>query len=99
MSDFTLNDLRRFAIRSRVSVEYQDAAGRRCLMDMKGIVRIPEITGPPAFSVDQVLAEATSFLVIPKNPKEKQRILDRAALAEAIKATAPTLPTAATKEE
>lgn len=80
-------------------MEYQDAVGRKCLMDMKGIVRIPGITGPPAFSVDQVLAEATSFLVIPNSPEEKQRILDRAAMAEAIKATAPALPTTATKEE
>ncbi len=99
MSDFTLNDLRRFVIRSGVSVEYQDGAGRKCLMDKKGIVRIPGISGPPAFTVDRILAEAIRFVVMPDNPKEKQRTLDRTAMAEAIKRAAPALPSIASKEE
>ncbi len=99
MSDITLNDLRRFVIRSEVSVEYQDAAGRKCLMDKKGIVRVPGISGPPAFSVDQVLAEATHFVLIPNSPKEIPHAVDRTAMAEAIKATAPASPAVATKEE
>ncbi len=99
MSDITLNDLRRFVIRSGVEVAYQDAAGRKCLMDIKGIVRIPGIGAPPAFTVDQVLAEATRFVVIPTNPKDEQHTLDRTAMAEAIKATAPASSAAATKEE
>ncbi len=99
MSDITLNDLRRFVIRSGVEVEYRDAAGHQCLMDQNGIARIAGISGPPAFTVDQVLAHASQFVVIPTNARDKQHILDRTAMAEAIKATAPAPSAAATKEE
>jgi hypothetical protein len=99
MNEVTLNDLRRFAVRASVKVEFEEAAAHKCLMDAKGILRVPGINGPLPFTVDKVLAEATQFAVIPGNPKEKPYVLDRAALAEAIKAIAPASPAAPAKDE
>ena len=91
------NDLRRYAIQTRSEVTYRvRSSGQTAVMNPKGIIQIPGISGRPAYNVEDVLQRADEFVL--NRPEEKSRTLTREAMAELLKQAAPA-PAAAAKEE
>ena len=65
MASLKLNDLRRYAIRTRNLVRFSDAQGRVVLLNQKGLLEIPGIAGPPAYNAEEVFACALEFRLEP----------------------------------
>lgn len=98
MSEVKLNDLRRYAIFNRTPITYLDGQGRKARVNRKGIVEIPEITGPPPYNVEDVLAGAQEFVLEPEGPQPQVRRLTRQEIAELLASSAPS-PVPKEKEE
>ncbi len=65
MAELKLNELRRYAIKTRNFVHYRDTEGRSAVLNPKGIIEIPGITGPPPYNVEDVFARAVEFRLEP----------------------------------
>lgn len=94
--EIKLNDLRRFAILSRTAVTYRSRqGGRACVINRKGTIEVPEISGRPTFNAEELLAVADEFHLEPET--SAARTLAREELAGLLKKLAPAA--AAPKEE
>lgn len=65
MSEMKLNDVRRYAISSRNILRYRDGAGREAVLNQKGTIDIPGVTGQPPYNVEEVFAAAVEFQLEP----------------------------------
>jgi len=60
-----LNDLRRYAIRTRNLVRFRDAQGHTVLLNQKGLLEIPGVAGAPPYNAEGVFASAVEFRLEP----------------------------------
>jgi hypothetical protein len=79
-----LADLRKLAIRKKMTVRFPLRNGMECVIAEDGVARVPALKTQPDFNLEQELAEASSFVVEPvvavgtKNPpKAKPRSMNR----------------------
>lgn len=92
------NDLRLYAIQTRSEITYRVRhPAQVCVVNENGIVKIPGLSGPPPYNVEEVLARADEFILT--SAKEKPRTLTREQMAELLKARAPARGAAPAKEE
>jgi hypothetical protein len=87
----TLNDIRRFAIKSQSRLTFPVEGGLACVVNEHGIVKIPGLAGPPAFNLDHQFAAAGSFVLEPAavgKDKPQAVRLGRAELAAKLGAAA-----------
>ena len=95
-TEIKANELRLYAIQTRTEITYRVRSdGQVCVVDTKGIIKIPGLSGLPPYNADEVLARADEFIL--NRPDQKPRTLSREEIAELLKARAPA--TAAQKEE
>ena len=60
-----LNDLRRLAIRRQSRIRFRLSNGMDCVINEHGIGKVPGLTEPCAFNLEDELARATDFLLEP----------------------------------
>lgn len=95
--EIKLNDLRRYAIVNSTRItSHSRRDGRVCVVNIKGIVEIPGIAGPPPYNIEDVLKDADEFVCEPREGKPLTH--SREAMAELLKKVAPAAA-AASKEE
>ena len=105
MAEIKLNDLRRYAISTRNIVRYVDAQGRVAVLNQKGIIEIPGISGPPPYNVEEVLEQAVEFRLEPWTSSYGQSAvkvpttLTRDQMAEEIQKTLPASAKMVKEEE
>ncbi len=75
MAELKLNELRRYAIRTRNVVHCRDAAGRSAVMNYKGIIEIPGISGPVPYNVEDVIGQAVEFRLEPWSSSYGQSVV------------------------
>jgi hypothetical protein len=91
------NELRRYAILTRTSITYRvHSSGETGVVNSKGIIHIPGISGRPSYNLEDLLARADEFEVSREN--ERPRTLTREAMIELLKQLSPA-PTMTAKEE
>ena len=93
-----LADLRKLTIRRQTRIRFPLANGMECVLDERGVARVPALKGIPDFNLEQELAAVQEFqfdtpAADPKIPV-RTRTLRRAELA----AMADPSPTAAAHE-
>ncbi len=77
-----LNDLRKYAIRSQVRIQFRLANEMECIVDDHGIARIPGFKGQAEISLERELESAQVFRLTPIEAALKPRSLTRQELAE-----------------
>jgi hypothetical protein len=87
-----LADARKLAIRDRISIRFPLPGGRECVVDTHGVARVPGLSGPPDFNLEQEFESATRFTLDPATPNARPRELTRQALEQLV-STSPTSPT------
>jgi len=83
-----LNQLRRWAIFNRTRISYTDVEGRGAVVNAQGIVEIPNVSGRPGYSVDEVLRNATEFVLQADGSKAPPRRLSREEVSQLVAAAA-----------
>ena len=105
MAELKLNDLRRYAITTRNIIRYRDAQGRVAVLNQKGLIEVPGITGPPPYNVEDVFREAVEFCLEPwassygQSTVKTPTTLTPDQMAEAVEKTLPASARAAKEEE
>ena len=105
MIELKLNDVRRYAIATRNIVRYTDAQGRVAVLNQKGVVEIPEISGPPPYNVEEVFAGAVSFRLEPwsssygRSVVRAPKTLTREQMVEEVRKILPGTPKTGGHEE
>jgi hypothetical protein len=82
-----LADLRRFTIRKQAQVRFRLRSGLECVITDQGMAQVPDLKGVPDFNLEEELASATEFLLVPtvvsdKKTPVKSRSLSREELAK-----------------
>ncbi len=79
-AEFKGNDLRRYAIKNRTAITCRvRSADQVCVVNEKGLLKIPGISGRPPYNVEDVLARADEFTLT--GPDKRARPVSRAELA------------------
>lgn len=60
-----LADVRKIAIRQQLRVRFSLTNGMECLVDEHGIARVPGLTEPPAFNLEEEFARAIQLQLEP----------------------------------
>lgn len=60
-----LADVRKIAIRQQLRVRFSLSNGMECLVDEHGIARVPGLTEPPAFNLEDEFARAMQLKLEP----------------------------------
>lgn len=76
----TLLELRRYAIRSRVSVRFSTPESGECVVDPHGVLKIPALRSVPKFKGEALLGSANEFVLDPADGNSKRRKVSRAEL-------------------
>jgi hypothetical protein len=63
-----LGDLRRLAVRQNLSIRFAVPQGMECVIDERGVLRIPALKGVPGFSVEEELGKVSEFRLEPIVP-------------------------------
>jgi hypothetical protein len=58
-----LSDLKRLTARKTMEISFPLPDGKECVVDSKGIARVPGLNSPPSFNLEQCAAEASTFQV------------------------------------
>ena len=75
-----LLDARKLAVREQVTLRFSLAGGAQCLVDKHGIARVPSLTGPPAFDLEDEFAAAQQFTL--ERSGAPPQLLTRAAMEQ-----------------
>lgn len=77
-----LADVRRIAIRQQLRVRFSLTNGMECVVDEHGIARVPGLTEPPGFSLEEEFTHAMQLAVEPAGgpPAGARRAISRADL-------------------
>jgi len=75
-----LLDARKFAVREQVTLRFPLTGGSQCLVDKHGIARVPGLTGPPGFQLEDEFASAQQFTLERSGAPPQQ--LNRAAMEQ-----------------
>lgn len=94
--EIKVNDLRLYAIQTRSEIAFR-ARSQAGLMDAKGILKIPGLSGAPPYSLDDVLARAEEFTLT--GADKKSRTVTREEMAGLLAARAPARAAAPKEEE
>jgi hypothetical protein len=73
----TLQDLRCYAIRQGVRVEFASPGAGRCVVNEHGVLKIPDLRGVPHFQVDSTLAGVEQFVLTPVQDPAGGRTVSR----------------------
>ena len=76
----TLLDLRRYAIRTGVSVRFETPPAGECLIDAHGVLKIPALRSAPDFNVEALLGSVDEFVIDSAAGNLKPRKVSRAEL-------------------
>ena len=57
----TLGDLRKLAVRQQTRIRFPLSGGLECVVNEKGVARVPQLKSAPQFNLEQELASATTF--------------------------------------
>lgn len=60
-----LNDVRRMTVRKQVRVKFGLSGGAECVIDEHGLGKVPQLKGPPAFSMEEEFGLAKEFILEP----------------------------------
>ena len=83
----TLLDLRRYAVRQQSRIHFRLVNGMECVVDERGVARVPALRSTPDFNLEQELTTASEFSVEPVAAAAKP--ITRDALATMMAASAP----------
>ncbi|MFQ5778057.1 MAG: hypothetical protein ACE5IP_08615 [Terriglobia bacterium] len=90
-SDIKPNDLRLYAINNRTEITCRMSSnGQVCMVNERGLIQIPGISGLPPYNCEDVLARADQFEL--KDSKDKPRTLTRAEMVRLLKPPAREKP-------
>lgn len=78
----TLADLRGVAVRRNLRIRFSLSNGMECVVDERGVARIPALKSAPAFNLEAELASAARFLVEPAGAGSSPSTMDRAGLEQ-----------------
>ena len=89
-----LADLRKLAIRRQFSVRFPLRNGMQCVIDQRGVARVPALKAIPDFDLELELAAATEFTLEPAAGKDPAvpRPVRRAELEAMTSASPSTAP-------
>jgi hypothetical protein len=76
-SGMTLLELRRYAIRQRVSIRFTVPAAGECLVDGHGVAKIPSLRAAPGFDLETSLGSVEEFVLDPIAENSKRRKVSR----------------------
>lgn len=97
-AEITANELRRYAIRTRTEITYRvRGQAQECVVNHQGIIKIPGISGRPAYNSEDVLARADEFEL--RGDNEAPRTLSREQMLELLKPPAAPPAPAAKKQK
>ena len=71
----TLAVLRRFSIQKRCSVHFMLGNGMECVIDERGVARVPGLRKPPDFNLEDELTRAAEFQLEPVGKQTENRPL------------------------
>jgi hypothetical protein len=83
-----LADARKLAIRDRISIRFPLTGGQECVVDMHGVARVPGLSAPPQFNLEDEFAAASTFTLDAGTPAARPRVVDREGLEKLVAATA-----------
>jgi hypothetical protein len=58
-----LNQVRKLAIKSQITVQFPLPGGLECVIDQHGLAKIPGLKAAPNFNLEEEFAQATQFVV------------------------------------
>jgi hypothetical protein len=73
-----LQDLRKLTVKKQLKIRFRLQNGMECEINENGIAQVPALKATPDFNLDQELASATEFVILPakdvdkKNPAKPQ---------------------------
>jgi hypothetical protein len=73
----TLLDLRRYAIRKGMRVQFHSPEAGECVVNEHGVLRIPALAGVPSFRFDSTLGAVERFVLIPVHEPVRSRTVTR----------------------
>ena len=66
----TLADLRRLAIRRQFRIRFKLRNGMECIVDQRGVARVPALNTIPDFNLEEELKSADEFVLEPAAGKD-----------------------------
>jgi hypothetical protein len=89
-----LADLRKLAIRREFRIRFKLRNGMECVVDQRGVARVPSLNGVPDFNLEEELAAASEFALEPAGGKDPAmprpvRRDELAAMTTAVQSAAP----------
>ena len=60
-----LNDLRKMTIRQQVRVRFRLSGGLECIINEHGVGKVPQLSGPPEFNLEEEFSNASEFVLEP----------------------------------
>ncbi len=90
-----LADLRRLAVRQGIRIWFTAANGVDCVVDERGVARVPSLKGTPAFNLEEELASAREFRLEQAESAGANRARERRVTLEELTATVSAAPKAA----
>jgi len=84
----TLNDLRRYTIRTQVQIQFALSSatpgGSKASIDAQGLAKVAGLDGPTLINLESELALASQFVIQPTDPKLPAKTISRAELEKAV---------------
>ncbi len=65
-----LADLRKLAIRRQFRIRFPLRNGMECVVDQRGVARVPALNGVPDFNLEEELSSALEFALEPAGGKD-----------------------------
>jgi len=85
-----LLDARKLAVKQQVCVRFGLSNGMECVIDEHGLSKVPRLSGPPGFNLEEEFARAERFVLeLLTREKRAERVLTRQELEGMIGSVAP----------
>ena len=68
-----LSDLRKVTVKKRLRIRFPLSNGMECVVNEHGIAQVPALRAAPAFSLEQELVGAQTFVVEPADAGDKDK--------------------------
>jgi hypothetical protein len=77
LGELSLLDLRRYAIRQGIRVEFAAPEAGSCVVNEHGVLKLPDLKGVPPFQFDSTLAGVEQFVLTPVQEPARTRTVSR----------------------
>jgi len=85
-----LLDARKLAVKHQVRVRFGLSNGMECVIDEHGLSKVPRLSGPPGFNLEEEFARAERFVLqLLTREKQGERVLTRRELESMVGSIAP----------